>query len=94
MNPDTNKFEKLDLPENLQKKMQEMEAVIGASIPHSKLLRPDGSPVPDTWSIFTEGEKVVVKDYTFEVVRIGEGYLVLEQVGPLLAQNDAAELLK
>lgn len=30
-----------------------------------QLLRPDGTPVPKHWSVFTAGEHVVVKDYTF-----------------------------
>lgn len=74
MNPTTNKFEQL-VYEKMCKEMG-MEPVSG-------LLLPDGTPVPKTWSIFREGENVIVKDYTFKVVRIGESYLVLEPVGPI-----------
>lgn len=76
MNPETNKFEKLKADVGLQEKLDDQLSVI-----QNALVRPDGTPVPKHWSIFTEGEDVVVKDYTFKVAHIGESYLVLEPVG-------------
>ena len=52
-----------------------------------QLFRPDGTPVPKHWCVLKEGELVVLKNYSFEVVRIGEGYLVLEPVGPLIVED-------
>jgi hypothetical protein len=49
-----------------------------------RLLRPDGSEVPEHWSVFTVGERVVVKNYTFKVAHIGESHLLLEPAGPVL----------
>lgn len=46
-----------------------------------QLLRADGTPVPEHWSQFTQGEHVIVKNYTFKVGYIGESVLVLEPVG-------------
>jgi hypothetical protein len=50
----------------------------------SRLVRPDGSPVPAHWTVLAVGEDVVIKTHTFRVVHIGETYLVLEPVGPVL----------
>lgn len=86
MNPETNRFEHLH------------EATEGESTEHrrnrealqrmltngGKLLRPDGSPVPAHWPVFSVGEHVVIKDYTFKVAYIGEGSILCEPVGPLL----------
>ena len=49
-----------------------------------RLLRPDGSEVPEHWSVFQVGERVVIKNYTFKVAYIGEGTLLLEPAGPVL----------
>lgn len=70
MNPDTNKFEKL-----------EEKGLFG-------LIRPDGSPVPKHWSIFTMGEEVTIKDYLFRVAYIGESAILFEPVGPQVLAND------
>lgn len=66
MNPDTNRFEPLLLR-------------LDASPP--KLLRADGTPVPDTWLRFQVGELVVIKEYTFRVGWIGETAILFEPVG-------------
>lgn len=50
----------------------------------SDLVRPDGTPVPNHWSIYKVGESVVVKDYTWQVVHIGEKHMLLEPVGPVV----------
>lgn len=82
MNPNTNKFEKLNQidEKEMAKKLggfkEQMENY------HSGLLRPDGSPVPKTWSVFKMGELVVIKDYTFRVVYIGESNILFEPVSP------------
>lgn len=88
MNPETNRFEKLtELTENpgyeaqlAQRYEAKMAETLAKASP--QLLRPDGSPVPETWSTYREGELVVVKGYTFRVAHIGESYLVLEPVAP------------
>lgn len=91
MNPHTNRFERLSVAEDpdieamrrqLLARTEQMLAE-GAAL-RGSLVRPDGSPVPTTWSVFTEGEEVVIKDYTFRLVRIGESYAVIEPVGPVL----------
>lgn len=48
----------------------------------AQLVRPDGSPVPEHWAVFKQGEHVVLKNYTFKVGYIGDAVLVLEPVGP------------
>ena len=73
MNPETNRFE--ELKQDLAEKLIQREP---------RLLRPDGSPVPEHWSIFTVDEHVNVKNYTFKVAYIGEQTLLLEPVGPIL----------
>jgi hypothetical protein len=85
MNPKTNKFEELSFVKDDGLKKQFIDAM--TKLPEKfvarKLLRPNGEPVPEHWSVFKENEKVVVKNYTFEVVRVGENYMVLEPVGPV-----------
>ena len=76
MNPETNKFEALFV-EALFATKQKSEQEDSGTV----LLRPNGEPVPKHWTVLTEGEHVVVKDYTFKVAHIGESYLVLEPVG-------------
>ena len=60
MNPNTNKFEAVasasDLTSALKKKYE--ESLRAMSAPYSGLVRSDGSPVPATWSVFTDGEIV------------------------------------
>lgn len=42
-----------------------------------KFIRSDGTPAPDHWPRFREGEKLIIKGYEFSVGRIGSGELVL-----------------
>ena len=88
MNPDTNRFEELQQKELLEKfeKTQEKESL------HDVLLRPDGSPVPKHWSIFSIGEVVVIKDYTFCVQYIGETAILFEPIGPVEIKASDAEV--
>jgi len=69
MNPETNRFETLDMT---WRAMQE----------RSQLVRPNGQPVPPHWPVFSVGELVTLKDYTFRVAYINEGTLLLEPVRP------------
>lgn len=82
MNPDSNKFEELTVSKETEKSFVDM--VREAQSAPTKLLRPNGQPVPEHWSVFTDGENVMVKNYTFKVAHVGEGYIVLEPVGPVL----------
>ena len=75
MNPETNKFEKLHA-QSLKEALQ------------NELCRPDGTPVPKTWTIFTVGELVVIKDYTFKVAYIGESNILFEPVEPVVIKID------
>lgn len=96
MNPDTNRFEKLREQEQRPQNRKERRAA--AAVARSELmkemkqrqddyftlLRPDGTPVPEHWSVFQVDEHVVVKNYTFKVAYMNEGTLVLEPVGPVI----------
>ena len=73
MNPDTNRFEVLYFP---SKQGQ------------TKLLRPDGSEVPKHWAVFSIGELVVIKDYTFKVAYINDGAILFEPVGPQIVGEE------
>jgi len=72
MNPETNRFEPLH---------EEFDERFGKLAKEAALLRPDGTPVPKHWSIFTVGEEVVIKDYTFKVAYVGETSILFEPVG-------------
>ena len=80
MNPDTNRLETLteETNETFEKLMDQK---VDEMLP--KLFRPDGSPVPKHWAIFTVGEKVVIKNYTFEIKYLGEMGILIEPVGLL-----------
>ena len=72
MNPETNK----------------LETLIDPFDDPTRLVRPNGEPVPKHWSVFKEGEELVVKNYTFRVAHIGEKHLLLEPVGiPAIGQK-------
>ncbi len=47
----------------------------------TKLVRPDGTPIPKNAIVFHEGEEVVLKGYTYRVAHINEASIVLEPVG-------------
>ncbi len=78
MNPETNKFEKLELDDNYLKDKIES---LGEQF-EKKLIRPDGTPVPDTWMVFLVGELVEIKNYTFRVAYIGESNILFEPIKP------------
>ena len=83
MNPETNRFEMLhessdETPEH-RRNREALERMLKG---HSTLVRPDGSPVPAHWPVFTVGELVVLKDYTFKVAHISESTILLEPVKP------------
>lgn len=87
MNPESNKFEPLnikDMTKEEQDRLAEMLAKVHGAENGVVLIRPDGSPVPKHWSVFTVGEKVVIKNYTFKVAYIGESNILFEPVGPVL----------
>jgi hypothetical protein len=92
MNPDTNRFEMLtpkeqqDQMADLRKQMESLVQIPMDTI--GQLLRPNGEPVPKHWSVFRVGEDVVIKDYTFRVVYIGEGNILFEPVGPVVIEDN------
>jgi hypothetical protein len=92
MNPDTNKFEQLGCKvsaEQAESELAGMKELLEREMTRGQLVRPDGSPVPKHWSVFAVDEHVVVKDYTFKVAHIGEGYMVFEPVGiPTLGEPE------
>lgn len=53
----------------------------------SLLLRPNGEPVPASWTVFHMDELVVIKDYTFRVKYIGETAILFEPVSPVIEQT-------
>lgn len=75
MNPETNRFE------TLASQISSLEA-------SPQLFRPNGQPVPETWTQFQIGETVVVKNYTFRVAYIGETAILFEPVGPVLVGQE------
>ena len=99
MNPDTNLFEELSLAEDEKTKeaMERLKAYISPQkidpedfrldLEKLHLVRPDGSSVPDHWSIFQVGEEVIVKNYTFRVAYINDVTLILEPVGIVRIDN-------
>lgn len=95
MNPDTNRFEELrpEIQESLknqskeiERRLRQMQRQLEEDPTYGKpvLLRPNGTPVPEHWSVFTVGENVVIKNYTFHVAHIGESHILFEPVGPVV----------
>lgn len=92
MNPDSNRFEPLTIlsekhiKRNTSKEQRRrLNQIARKEIDPSLLnilLRPNGEPVPNHWSTFTVGEHVVIKNYTFKVVYVGETSILFEPVGP------------
>jgi len=78
LNPDTQRFESLDPVESEEKKKLLEELRDGLQTFLTDLVRPDGSPVPETWLVVALGELIEIKGHTFEVAYIGEGCLMLE----------------
>ena len=96
MNPETNRFEKFtdkEIGERVLSNESEIDKRIEALQKNAGLIRPDGTPVPKHWSVFTMDEDVVIKGYTFRVKYIGETAILFEPVGPVVVgekdQNDA-----
>lgn len=96
MNPDSNEFEKLQRPEwavEQEKILSEQLRQVTADRDEllqdpQQLLRPDGSPVPKHWSVFTVGEHVVIKDYTFEVVDVSKDRILFKPIGlPIVGEK-------
>jgi len=97
MDPDSNRFvpltEKADeeLVKNQTREMQRRLRQMQKSLDDpGALLRPNGQPVPKHWSVFTVGEDVVIKDYTFRVAYVGETNILFEPVGPLMVGGKKA----
>ena len=57
----------------------------------TQLVRPNGSPVPEHWSVFKIGEEIVIKNYTFKVAYIGESAILFEPVGPVIVGENKSE---
>jgi hypothetical protein len=75
MNPESNRFEPVnELIDGLEKQIRKIQG---------QLFRPDGTPVPKHWSVFTVGENYVINKYTFKCAYIGETSILFEPVGPL-----------
>jgi hypothetical protein len=87
MNPDTNRLEALqevfEKKSFVQERLQaQLQGLFDQDL-QSHLVRPDGSEVPKHWAIFQVGELVVLKDYTFKIVYMNDGTIILEPVGPI-----------
>jgi hypothetical protein len=78
MNPDTGKLEKLTNidQDELRKRIEDSGETISKFF--DGLIRPDGSPVPESWTLFKVGELVELKEHTFEIAHLGDNYIVLE----------------
>jgi hypothetical protein len=96
MNPETNRFEALnediqELQKNqtkeMERRLRQMQRDLAKQRPPT-LLRPNGEPVPEHWSVFTVDEDVVIKNYTFRIKYIGETSILLEPVGPVLVESN------
>jgi len=81
MNPDTNRLEELQFRKTLDEAWKLEQKRI---LEPPRLLRPNGEPVPEHWSIFKVDEIVVVNNYQFKIAHIGEKHLLLEPHGPVL----------
>lgn len=89
MNPETNRFEPLLTGEEIRKELNELAAAKLDDGPfETRLVRPDGSPVPKHWTVFALGELVAIKGYTFEVKYIGETSILFEPVGPVVVGGE------
>jgi hypothetical protein len=68
-----------------------MENEARGSAAMTRLVRPDGTPVPKHWTVFTQGELVAIKGYTFKVAYIGETSILFEPVGPVIVKPEGEE---
>ena len=76
------KKEDFDLIYEIEEQSKQVSKVI------PRLLRPNGEPVPEHWSIYTTDEEVTIKGYRWKIVHIGEKHLLLEPIGPVLIGED------
>jgi len=90
MNPDTNKFEQLQQMKALEKAVAEQERQVADRKFYelSQLVRPNGEPVPQHWSVFRVGENYVINDYTFKCAYIGETSILFEPVAPVVVGEE------
>lgn len=91
LNPDTGRFENLTEPEfgqsdrmevlanEIEGRFDEVERI--AASPNG-LVRPDGSPVPNDWPIFSMEELIVIKGASFRVAYIGDTAILFEPCKP------------
>jgi hypothetical protein len=103
MNPDTNRFEPLHVDEETVERTRRVfesltdeEACLRLqagvrdlqALKEPRLLRPDGTEVPDHWTKFAVDETVEIKGYTFRVGWIGESAILFEPVGLALEPKE------
>lgn len=55
------------------------------------LIKPNGTPISHHLTNFRVDEQVVIKDYTYRVACVGDGYLVVEPVGPVILGQNKSE---
>ena len=98
MNPETNQFEQLseifraEGNSSVGPNASDQMSALQRQLAGGPLIRPDGTPVPKHWSVFTVGDNVVVNNYTFKVAYMNETTLVLEPVGvAVLSTKDASK---
>jgi hypothetical protein len=65
------------------------DSVLQEFVERAQLVQPDGSPVPETWTIFTVGELVEVKGRSFKIGWIGADGVLLEPVRGLVPGGEA-----
>lgn len=82
MNPETGRLEALRSATAIGEESKELAALEAKLSGMAGLLRPDGSPVPKHWSVFTVDELVEIKGATFKIVYLGETNVLLETVKP------------
>lgn len=94
MNPETNKFERLQMEKNsysedilkkdaLKNALSKVQKVVQPP----NLLRPDGTSMPKHWSIFEIGKNYEINNYTFKCAYIGETSILFEPVGPIIMEK-------
>jgi len=103
MDPNSNRFVPLSIAVEggedehaaLRRKLDQAREALGmpdllnVPFPADALVLPDGKPVPKHWSVFTVGEDVVIKGYTFRVAYVGETSILFEPVGlPIVGDTD------
>lgn len=47
----------------------------------SALIRPNGEQIPQFWSLFQVGEKVVIKNHVFQIEYVGEDIMLIKSIG-------------